>query len=238
MAHPLLIMKKMTDEEGFIKAIGNLVKKKPAKKKAKAKVKAKPKAKVKAKKKVEPPVRTGPFEVGDKVWYLRAAAWLPGTIKKCISPKILGKEEQAWAYEIEETSGQVTEDDILPAGIFMLLATDVVRMREAPFASPLNAVFDENVFILGAYRKGQQRPWAYYVFPDLEEIKKEEVWFYTDYGSKYDNHGVLYVRPAKDISMRLKPISSAPQEILTYLGLHVYNRKWKNYAGHLQQEDL
>jgi hypothetical protein len=38
---------------------------------------------------------------------------------------------------------------------------------------------------------------------------------------------VLYVRPVKEIDMKLLPISSAPQEILTYLGLHIYNRKWK-----------
>lgn len=199
------------------------VKKDKFKKLIKKKTPAKKKVKAKAKPKV---VRPSPFKVGDEVWYEKGYSWIKGKIIKCIKPSA---SENAWSYSFDKDDSFTahTEDKVLPASMFNLMAADAVRMKWAEFYSVLNQTFDANARILAVYRQGQKKPWAYYVIPDWDSIIKLESWTYKSYGYDSKHSAFLHIQPAAQIELKFMPISSAPQEILTYLGLHIYNRKWK-----------
>jgi hypothetical protein len=202
-------------------------KKKSKTKKVKAKAKKKATKKV-AKKEAPEVVRPSPFEKGDEVWFNRGnMGWQKTKITKCNKPERYRKE---WRYDIMigTTLVQLDEDQLLPAKIFTLMATDVIRLKDATFTTVLNDTFDEEIRILAAYRAGHSRPWAYYVIPDETVLYKTVKWTYKQYSYQQNGEAVVYVRPVKDIKLQLTPISSAPQEILTYLGNRIYNRKWKS----------
>ncbi len=218
MPKPLLIMD--------VKAIMNMVIKKK-KKTTKPKKAAVKKAKAK---KVKPviDIRHSPFKVGDDIWYERTTdTWIKGVITKCVKPDLI-EGYKHWSYEInkDESNHIYEECQIFPASIFKLIAIDVTRLRKAEFTDSLNAAFDAEALILAAYRVGQKRPWCYYVIPDLDSIMKVEHWKVNKWGGDYGYSKRLYQYPVEHLKGYF-PVSSAPQEILTYLGLHLYNRKWK-----------
>jgi len=224
MSHPLLVIKKLNDgTENFITSMAQFKKKPKAKKKVKAKVKAKKPA-AKKEKVIDPP-RLSPFTKGDEVWVNRGhLGHIKSKITKCIRPT---GGDRVWRYETELVGMQVEESLLLPSQIFTMIATDVVRLREAEFTDVLNNTFEAETRILGVYRLNQKKPWAYYVIPDPEVLYKSTHWVSKQYVYNQPMEAILYVRPTKDIDLKLIPVSSAPQEILTYLGLHIYNRKWK-----------
>lgn len=186
----------------------------------------------KKKKKVEPPVRQSPFEVGDKIWVYTNDKWVLTTVT-LKRPPDSKKGEICWVYNTSDvTNGDITEERILPDKIFTLNANDAIMMKEAEFAEALNRTFDEKIFILAVYRKGQKRPWAYYIIPDRKLIWKEQKYIHKPYPYyEVDQIATIYAKPAANMTLHLMPISSAPQEILTYLGLHIYNRKWVRIHG-------
>ncbi len=195
-------------------------KKKPKKGKSQAKLKSKLK-----KKRNLPPPRPSPLELGARVWFYTNNAFHLGTISACHKP--VGVYDKEWKYAItgDNTSRSVPsleECKIIPIKVFHMIANDAVRIELAPFYGQLNTQFDEQaVVIYQVLRKGQRRPWCYYVLPTSDLIWKKHTWK-GQYG--YDQSGVLL----NEHVPQLKPVSAAPQEILTYLGLHIYNRKWKH----------
>jgi hypothetical protein len=232
MSYPLLSMKKIKEMNDGAQAFYDSMEKfkKPKKKILKAKIKTKP-LKIKTKKKpakkkdkpIADPPRPSPFSVGEEVWVLRSREYVKATILKCIKP---GDGFKEWHYVSDKEAYEVPESSLYPAKIFTLIANDVSKMKTSSLASELNNTFDAKAIILEVYRTGQKKPWAYYVIPDPELLYKYVTWKYSQFGFDSDYSAYLYVRPTKNISLRLTPISSAPQEILTYLGLHIYNRKW------------
>lgn len=233
MAYPLLVIKKDDIEDGvnnFITAVTAANKKKKKKVKVVKAVK-KPAKKVKKAKKVKPvePVRPSPFKVGDEVWVNRGNEYVKGKITKCIPPRKTYKQIH-WRYSTtEKMTDEYDECQVFPVSIFGMIATDATKMKVSPIGDTLNKIFDADVVILAVYRQGQKRPWCYYVLPDnstLFHVKKHKS---NPYGySSYiiDTETKIYKVPAEAVKVRLLPISSAPQEILTYLGVHIYSRKW------------
>jgi len=225
MAKPILMLK---GADIFVKSLKKL-NKKPAKKVVKPKIKAKKKVKVVV------PVRPSPFEVGDLVWYTNSSRVLVrGFILKCEAP-LKTHNEIEWMYSIGSKDHvdalKIDESDIYLDSMFTLNATDAVKMRISELTSTLNSLFGANACIFEVYRQGQKRPWTYYVLPDKDLLFKSVVYEQKPYGaSTYTNTvtSIVYIKPPKHLAIRLRPVSSAPQEILTYLGLHIYNRKWKS----------
>lgn len=222
MANPLLVINHKDNINNFVGTLATL-KKKVKGKKAK-KVVTKKKTKTKKEIKIEP-VRESPFSKGDSVWLVRSGgSWVKTTISKCVKPDEYNKE---WTY-ITSEHGTWGETSFYPVSIFSMMASDANRIKEANFSEALNYTFDGNAVILEVYRTGQKRPWAYYVIPDRSVLHKKIEWKgkSNPYGYSDHRNAIIYTKPVKEISLRLTPISSAPQEILTYLGLHIYNRKW------------
>jgi hypothetical protein len=209
----------VTNLNGFIKGVNTLIVKK---KKVKAKKKVSTK-KAKVKKGKEEIVRVSPFNKGDLVWVNRGMSFSKSTITKCIKP---GKSERAWSYITE--FGTIEEGYLYPASIFSMMATDANRMKVASMNDSLNNTFDGTAIILEIYRVGQKRPWAYYVIPDPAVIQKTINWNIKSsvYGYAQNKSATIYIKPVSEITLKLIPISSSAHEILTYLGLHIYNRKW------------
>lgn len=183
----------------------------------------------KAVKKQAVPVRPSPFEIGDRIWTpVTGEQTCPGVIKKKIAPS-KSQGGLVWKYHVLNDGMEASdlrcyeESELFPAAIFTLIATDAVRMKRAIFEDKLNAVFEAQAIILAVYRQGQKKPWAYYVIPDesLLFVNKVTKGFWG-----VDHIVKLQKTLASKVFLRLIPVSSAPQEILTYLGLYVYNRKW------------
>ena len=227
MSKPFFVIK--TDwASQFSSSLDKLKKKKTkAKKKIKAK-KSQPAIK-KVKKPVEP-TRVSPLCVGDEVWLHFGSTYNKTTITECIRPtKSDGNKE--WFYKTALSKHTIqNEQSLIPAKLFSMMATDAVKMKQAGFNEALNNTFDSEALILEVYRSGQKRPWAYYVIPDKTIIWKEQTWNHKLYGENYPVSGTLFVKPAKELTMTFLPISSAPQEILTYLGLNIYNKQWSRDA--------
>lgn len=237
MTNPYMVMKKDDGTVAFLGQLKSLKLLKEAtaavKKSVKAKTKAK-KAKAVKKKKVVPkpdPPRPSPFEMNDQVWVQRAVGdWAPAKITKLHKPEPTFKE---WSYTVEGdhkllNEGYISvEKDLIPASVFTLMANDVVKMKQAEIGTELNTQFDGNAIILGAYRQGQKKPWCFYVFPDPDLIchnitfKAKSAWY-----SEVEQQGRVQKVPSNRCRLRLIPISSAPQELLTYLGIYIYGRKW------------
>jgi hypothetical protein len=227
MSNPLLLIKKMNDgAENFATAMSQFKKKPKAKKAKKAKAVKKKKPAAKKKDKVVEPPRPSPFALHDEVWVNTGYnGWSKTKITKTIKPSGGAKQ---WTYEVGlATVGHILERNLLPAKIFTMMATDAIRMKDADFTLSLNTTFEATARILAVYRHSQKRPWAYYVIPDPDVLYKDYKWVAKVYGYNQNMQDILYVRPVKDIDLKLMPVSSAPQEILTYLGLHIYNRKWR-----------
>lgn len=189
------------------------------------KTKAKKKIKKKVKKKVVPiPVRESPFVIGDQVWVSDGMVYSSATITGCKKPT---GGDQVWDYDLSD-GAHYREYSLLPAKLFHLNATDANRIKIAPFQDKLNDSFGGEAMIFQVFRKGQKRPWCYYVLPDgfsriFHTIKWKEKNYYS---SNTEREGVAHCTTAAKLNIRLLPISSAPREILTYLGLHVYSRLW------------
>jgi hypothetical protein len=204
--------------------------------KKEAKKKKGPVIKKKAKKKKKvvgtTPLRPSPLKIGDKVWVEIGDKWLLAEITLTRPPTRV-KKEIVWMYKVSITDDLFTEDELIPDKIFTLNANDAVYMKEAEFAAALNKTFDEKVVILAVFRKGQKRPWAYYVIPNRDIYLKEQKHVFKPYGNGYEQEytDIVYIKPAEQMTLKLIPVSGAPQEILTYLGLHVYNRKWVRLHG-------
>lgn len=185
------------------------------------------KKKVKPKKPVEP-VRESPFQVGDSVWASTMVGdWQKATIGTLSKP---GPHSKQWSYTLTRDRGgqmiSAIETDLIPASVFALIATDAVRIKTAPWNQELNDQFGGKAMILAVYRQGQKRPWCYYIIPDPEMLWKVYAFKTKQYGYMEERKEKLCVRPANKVGVRLLPVSAVPQEILTYLGLHVYNRQW------------
>lgn len=188
--------------------------------------KVKPKKK-KAKKKVKAvvPTRPAPFEIGDEVWAESPTGkdWGLTTIVK---RRRASKISEEWVFSTAKDN-EHTESQLLPIKVFRMIANDAVRLKRAPFEDELNKAFGGEAIILGVIRQGQKRPWAYYVIPEPAKIwsiyktTTEGAW-----GLKQDHEAKLYICPAKKLQLQLLPISTVAKEILTYLGLHIYTRRW------------
>lgn len=222
----------------FEDAIKKMVKQVVVAGKTKKKVKGTVIKKKKAKKKIEPtsPLRPNPLKLGDKVWTNNdyGDKYSLQEIVKCTPPRRT-YGEYLWTYNTKDGSVG-TEESFIPDKFFTLNANDVSHLKKAEFEDALNKTFDEKVLILAVYRKGQKRPWAYYVIPDKSLIWKEITHEYWPYGQSvgYNSQtkvSTVFIKPIEQMTLRLIPISGAPQEILTYLGLHVYNRKWVRIHG-------
>lgn len=232
MSHPLLMIKpKEILDGGMFNFVSEMEKLKKKIKAKKAKLKKATKKPVASKKKVKKikvklpvePVRSSPFSIGDEVWLRRSTdTWVKTKIMGCIKPPV---GQKTWRYR---TAAEETwdESDFLPVSIFSLMATDAVRMKTAVFTKSLNDTFDADVLILAVYRTGQKKPWAYYVIPDTCVLYTLVKWTKKNYYGVEDHSAKLYIGPVKQLNVKFTPVSSAPQEILTYLGLHVYNRQW------------
>lgn len=189
--------------------------------------KTKKTVKKKIKKKAIPiPVRESPFVIGDQVWVSDGISYSSATITGCKKPT---GGDQVWNYDASDGI-HYREDHVLPAKLFHLNATDANRIKIASFQDKLNESFGGEAMIFQVFRKGQKRPWCYYVLPDgfsriFHSIKwKQENSYYS---SDTEREEIVHRTTAIKLNMRFLPISAAPREILTYLGLHVYSRLWK-----------
>ncbi len=225
--------KKFEDE---IKPKPLIIKKISLKKTAKGK-KATKKIKKKVKK-PEPEVRESPFKVGDPVWACNYGdEWRKGKVVKHTKP---GKDEKDWKYEIEVEKGSnftATEANIIPAQVLTLIATDALKLKEVSWANELNKQFDGKAKIFAVYRAGQRRPWCYYVIPDPGRVWTEVKFKVKSYyGGNEDQTAIVQTHKSSHQMLRLIPISSAPSEILSYLGLKVYNRQYNRDEDGSSQE--
>jgi len=215
---PLPPLKKFEDEIKPKPVIVIKKKKKVTKKKV-AKKKEKPK---------EEPERPSPFKPGDEVWVECGSEWKKFKVVKCGKPQ---KGSKDWTYDLKNERDEVrssNECEMIPAQVFTLIATDAVKMKEPGWTAALNDQFDGKAKIFAVYRKGQKRPWCYYVIPDPEKVWKEYKWKGKNYyGATEDMTATLQVHSSSHQMLRLIPIASAPSEILSYLGLKVYNRQYK-----------
>jgi len=191
----------------------------------------KKKKKVTKKKKEKPkeePERASPFKIGDVVWAESGGDWRKYTVAGCRKPE---KNCKDWTYTLKsdtESTIFLNECDMIPAQVFTLIATDAIKMKEPAMTSTLNYQFDGKAKIFAVYRKGQKRPWCYYVIPDTEKVWKVFKWKGKGYyGAVEDREATLQAHASAHQMLRLIPIASAPSEILTYLGLKVYNRQYK-----------
>lgn len=198
----------------------------------KTKAKAKPKAKKKKVEPTEPPKRKTPFIMNELIWARYGDSYYPGVIKNCLGPKL--KYAQGWTYVLETKAKQlqgehVPEENIIPGRVFKLIATDAVKIKEAPFQDALNTAFNANAQILAVYRQGQKRPWCYYIFPEQGmlthtiQFKGKDSW-----GNSITDESVVQKKSSEELKLQLLPVAGAPQEILSYLGIHVYGRRWKH----------
>ena len=217
--NPLLVVSPL---EAFVKGVVKInkkVKKKPVKKTAKKKIK-----------KPDLPGRPSPFKIGDEVWYGAGWEFKKGVIHKHTPPR-KSYGELVWSYGFkDQDNATFAEENLYPAKIFTLIATDATKMKRAPFQDEMNKLFGADSIVLQVFRDKQKRPWAYYVIPDKNLIFEEKKHTHYPYGPangyKTEDTSTLQKVPADKVELRLMPISSAPQEILTYLGVHVYGRKW------------
>jgi hypothetical protein len=177
------------------------------------------------------PVRESPFELKDEVIYFDGRRWFPGVITLKDPPN--KTNQPYWVYRFNKQFGALApEGNILPLKIFHLLATDVDRFDTPEWCEALVNHFNSPALILAAYRKGQKRPWAYYVIPDKNEITK--VKDYTtkgSWGNSVKAQVNIQIKPANQLNLSLIPISSAPREILTYLGQRLFNGLWRKDNG-------
>lgn len=188
-------------------------------KKTKKATKKKAVAKKKSVKKT--PTRPSPFKLGDLVWVQYGSTLTLETIMKCSPPnKTEGRLE--WHYNTTGHKG-VEETDLYPIHIFTFMPTDVHHMNKVDIGRYLNQLFDADAVIFEVFRKGQRRPFCYYVIPS-EKIYIKTITGVDKYG--YELEVQVYACTSENLPLKLMPISSAPQEILTYLGVHIYGRRW------------
>src|SRR5262249_5237490 len=154
-------------------------------------------------------VRQSPYKVGDRVWVIgRGSQCLSATITAVNKPQWAGN---AYTYglknDVNGTVHTLMEDGILPYGLFHLMANDVVYLKDAAaMINQLNYEFEHQACMaFQAFRKGQKRPWAYYVIPDWHML-------YNTAGAKdEDGFQVEYRTPKKAcFTMKIIPISAHP----------------------------
>jgi len=196
-------------------------------------LKKKPKAKKKAANKPGKK-RESPFERGEKVWVKNGE-----TMSLCnINTTHSQHRGKVWCYSVipELKDGQIQadcryeEDMIYPAHIFKMIATDAYRMKLMEWVEVLNNQFDGKAVVWGVFRIGRnKRPWCYYVFPDGNAQLTHRITYKNTYG--YNDSSVVHNVPAKYAKVSYMPISGTPKEILSYLGVHVYGRRWMQDGG-------